>query len=106
MDKFRIKAFITYLFIEPWTSKVSLPNLRSISWGLIFASLFFRNRVLTISLMILGLVIYLFYEYQTGRYIYWYRMRMYKNKKALKGNTPSDVAVPTIQLQEKIDGWN
>jgi hypothetical protein len=83
--KFRLKIYLLYLVVEPWTSELSLPNLRTISWTLIFISLFLKIFWLQLTLLIMGLLLYLFYEFKQGQYLGWYRQRKFKEKhEALK----------------------
>ncbi len=79
--KFKIKAYIYYLLVEPWTTKVSFPNFRTITWVLIVLSLIFRLEVLLIISVIVGVIFYLVYEFKSGKFIYWYRQRKYKGYK-------------------------
>jgi len=71
--------------VEPWTEKVSLPNFRSVFWILILISLFFRLGTLLLVSIILGLISHLVYEFKSGKFIYWYRQRKFKEQReALK----------------------
>ena len=76
---FKLRTFLYYLVIEPWTEKVSLPNLRSVVWVLIIVSSIFRMKYLLLISLFLGVLLHLFYEYRSGKFIYWYRK--YKRKK-------------------------
>ena len=83
--KFKLKTYIYYLVMEPWTENVSLPNLRTIIWVLITIALIFRWRILFFILIPIGVILYLMNEYKSGRFIYWYRQRKYgEQRKALK----------------------
>jgi len=83
--KFKIKTFLYYLVVEPWTEKVSLPNFRSVFWILILIALLFRLETLLLISIILSLVSHLVYEFRSGKFIYWYRQRKFKEQKeALK----------------------
>ena len=83
--KFRLKAFWSYLFIEPITSKYSIFNLKFTCWFLIFLSLLFKNKIISTILIIIGLILYLVSEYMDkGKYIAWYRKRKYPYKEAIK----------------------
>jgi len=83
--KFKVKTFLYYLVVEPWTEKVSLPNFRSVFWILILISLFFRLGTLLLVSIILGLISHLVYEFKSGKFIYWYRQRKFKEQReALK----------------------
>ena len=83
--KFKVKTFLYYLVVEPWTEKVSLPNFRSVFWILILISLFLRLGTLLLVSIILGLISHLVYEFKSGKFIYWYRQRKFKEQReALK----------------------
>lgn len=83
--KFKVKTFLYYLVVEPWTDKISLPNFRSVFWILILISLFFRLGTLLLISILLGLISHLVYEFQSGKYIYWYRQRKFREQReALK----------------------
>ena len=83
--KFKIKTFLYYLAVEPWTEKMPLPNFRSVFWILILIALFFRLGTLLLISIILGLVSHLVYEFRSGKFIYWYRQRKFREQKeALK----------------------
>jgi len=83
--KFKIKTFLYYLIIEPWTEKVSLPNLRTLSWILILIALFFRLGVLLLVSISIGIIAHLIQEFRSGKYIYWYRQRKFREQReALK----------------------
>ena len=83
--KFKLKTYIYYLVMEPWTENVSLPNMRTIIWVLITIALIFRWRILFFILIPIGVILYLMNEYKSGRFIYWYRQRKYgEQRKALK----------------------
>jgi hypothetical protein len=83
--KFKIYTFIKYLLIEPWSTKVSLPNYRTLNWILLYFAVFFRYKWLMIILLITGLMFHLIEEWRSQRYIDWYRSKKYINRKeALK----------------------
>lgn len=83
--KFKIRTFLYYLIVEPWTENVSLPNFRSVFWVLILIALFFRLGTLLLISIILGLIFHLAYEFRSGKFIYWYRQRKFKEQReALK----------------------
>ena len=88
MDKekaFRLKTYVKYILITPWTSNVSLPNSRTILWIAIFVSLLFRWGSSLIVFLIIQLILYLYHEYKSGIAVYWYRQKKYKeSKEALK----------------------
>lgn len=79
--KFKLKTYLQYLLIEPWTTKFSLPNFRTMTWILIVVALVFRLEALLIISIIVGAIFYLVYEFKSGKYIYWYRQRKYGNYK-------------------------
>lgn len=82
---FKIKVYLYYLVVEPWTSQVRIPNLRSLSWVFIFIAFLFRNFIIEMSFATLGVLLYLIYEFKEGKYLYWYRSRKYKeHREALK----------------------
>ena len=83
--KFKIKTFLYYLIVEPWTEKVSLPNFRTIAWIFILVALFFRIRVLLLISILVGIISYMAQEFKSGKYIYWYRQRKFREQReALK----------------------
>ena len=85
--KFKIKTYIYYLIIEPWTNKVYLPNFQTINWVLIFIAVFLRNRLMLIVFIISGVFFYLMNEFKSGKYVYWYRQRKYKKYKLESKNS-------------------
>lgn len=83
--KFKLKAFFYYLIVEPWTEKVQMPNLRTIIWISIFFSFFFKLKVLLFGSLFLGVIFHLISEFKSGRFIYWYRQRKFREQReALK----------------------
>lgn len=83
--KFKLKTYIYYLFIEPWTDKISFPNFRTLAWVFILIAVFFRLRELLIISIVFGVLVYLIQEFKSGRHIYWYRQRKFKEQReALK----------------------
>lgn len=83
--KFKIKTYLYYLIIEPWTNKAYLPNLQTINWVLILIAAFLRNRLMLIVFIVLGIFFYLMNEFKSGKYIYWYRQRKFgEQREALK----------------------
>jgi len=84
-SKFKLKTFIYYLFVEPWTEKISLPNHRTMLWILIFMTFFFKLKILFFLFLLIGLFSHLVHEYKSGKFIYWYKQRKYKaQREALK----------------------
>lgn len=79
--KFRIKTYIKYLLISPFTEKVSLPNPRTILWIAIFISLLFRWGSALVIFLIIQVILYLYHEYESGVAVYWYRNRKYKESR-------------------------
>jgi len=83
--KFKLRTYIYYLLVEPWTEKVSLPNFRTIALVLLCFSLFYRLRVLLLISVISLIVFHMVNEYKSGKYIYWYRQRKYgEQREALR----------------------
>lgn len=83
--KFKLKAFLYYIFIQPLISKYYIFNLTYISWTLIFLSLLFKEKLISTILIIIAIVLYLIKEYMDGTYIYWYRNKKYPEyKEALR----------------------
>lgn len=78
--KFKLKVYLKYLILEPWTEKFSLPNLKTTIWILIIIAFFLRLKILLIITILLGLIVYLIREYKSGKFIYWYKKRKYKQK--------------------------
>jgi len=79
--KFKLKTYLYYLVFEPWTSKLSLPNFRTMAWILIVVALVFRSKSLLIISIIVGVIFYLVHEFKSGKYMYWYRQQKYKEQK-------------------------
>lgn len=77
--KFRLKAFVKYLFIEPWTESISLPNFRTLNTVFLLFALLYRWEIGIFISIILLVILQLINEYKQGRYIYWYRSRKYKD---------------------------
>lgn len=83
--KFKLKTYIYYLFVEPWTEKVSLPNFRTISLILLYFSLFYKLKILLLISIVALVIFHAINEYKSGKYIYWYRQRKYgAQREALK----------------------
>ncbi len=83
--KFKLKVYLYYLVVEPWTEKVALPNMRTVIWILIILAFIYKLDYLFFPLIIIGAVLYLAHEFKSGRFIYWYRQRKYsEQRKALK----------------------
>jgi hypothetical protein len=83
--KFRLRAFVKYLFIEPWTESISLPNFRTLNTVFLCFALLYRWKVGILISIILLVLLQLINEYKQGKYIYWYRSRKYKDyQEALK----------------------
>lgn len=79
--KYKLKTFIYYLLVEPWTENITMPNTRTAVWIIIFFGVITNTRSLIFLGFIAGVLSYLFYEYKNGRYIYWYRNRKFKDHK-------------------------
>lgn len=88
-SRFKLKTFLYYIVIEPWTEKVSLPNFRTLIWVLIIAASIFKLKYLLFISLILGVVLHLVYEYKSGKFIYWYKK--YKRKKFGKLEEPLEL---------------
>lgn len=72
-NKFRLKQYLLYLALEPWKTKLNMPNLSTINWALIIISLFFRFETLLFISIIIGLFLHMRKEWKSGVYISWYR---------------------------------
>ncbi len=82
---FRLKTYLKYLVLSPFTEQVSIPNPRTTLWIVIFLSLLFRWGSSLIIFLMMQAILYLFYEYKSGKAIYWLRQRKYKESRdALK----------------------
>ena len=79
--KFKLKTYIYYLIVEPWTDKVSLPNFRTISLILLCISLFYRLGGLLLFSVIALIIFHMINEYRSGKFIYWYRNRKFKEQR-------------------------
>ncbi len=83
--KFKLKAYLYYLIMEPWTDNISLPNTRTVFWVLTLVAIFFKSEILLLLSVIGGLIFYLLHEFKSGKFIYWYRQKKYKKQRdALK----------------------
>jgi hypothetical protein len=81
----RVITFLKYLFYFPITKNIRIPNFRTFLWIFLLTSMFFKYFWITVFLLIILLIIYIIDEYQSKRYIDWYRSRKYKiQKEALK----------------------
>ena len=85
INKFKLKTFLIYILLEPWTTKVSIPNLRTLPWIFIIISLILEKPLLLWISIIFGILIHGIYEYKSGKFIYWYRQRKFRERnEALK----------------------
>lgn len=83
--KFRIRTYLYYLLVEPFTEKVNFPNTRTLSWIILLLGFFLKITPLFFLGIISGVFSYLYWEYKSGKYIYWYRNRKFKEQReALK----------------------
>ena len=83
--KFKLKVYLKYLILEPWTRKAKIPNLKTISWAFILTALLFRNFPLLLYSILLGIGIHLYTEWKSGSAMHWYRNNYYK--KIRKGDS-------------------
>ena len=84
-EKFKLKAFLIYIFVEPWVTPLKIPNLRTLSWILIIISLILKNSLLLWISIYAGILIHGINEYKSGKYIYWLRQRKFRERnEALK----------------------
>jgi hypothetical protein len=74
-NKFRLKTFLYYILLEPWTEKLTLPNFRTLNTVLLCISLLYKWRVGILISIGLLVVLQLIDEWKKGDYIYWYRNR-------------------------------
>lgn len=79
--KFKFKVFLYYLLIEPWTERFSIPNLRTLAWAFIILSVFLKSIFLLIISVAVGIISHLVYEFKSGKFIYWYRNRKFKEQR-------------------------
>lgn len=79
--KFKLRAFVYYLVVEPWIEKVVQPSLRTASWILIFSGWLFHLAYLFFGGILALAISYIIKEYKSGKFIYWYRQRLYKKTK-------------------------
>lgn len=79
--KFKLKTYLFYLLVEPWSENISLPNFRTIAWLLILAAIFFRLRILLLVSIIFGIIVHLVREFKSGKYVYWYRQRKFREQR-------------------------
>lgn len=108
--KFKIRTFLYYLLVEPFTEKITLPNPSTICWISIFLSLIFKIFWLLWISIILGVFFYIYKEFKSGEYIHWYRERKMKSfndiKKKLKKEKKEKIEninknLPTSLVVEK-----
>lgn len=82
---FRLKTYLKYLVVSPFTEKYNFPNPRTSLWIAIFLSLLFRWNSALVIFLIMQAILYLYHEYKSGIAIYWYRRRKFKESRdALK----------------------
>jgi hypothetical protein len=79
--KFKLKTYLLYLILEPWSERVTLPNFSTIVWILILLSIIFKVVILLWISIIFGIIFSVIKEWKSGKFIYWYRMKKYKNYK-------------------------
>lgn len=75
--KHHLKVFFKYLFLEPFTEKVSLPNIRTIFWILSIVFLLTGIYSLLLISLFIGLILHAVREYKSGKHMQWYRNRNY-----------------------------
>ena len=75
MDKFKIKTYLKYLAISPWTDKFSIPNFSTIIWILIILSIILKIQYLLFISIFFGVINYLIKEYKSGKFMHWHRQR-------------------------------
>ena len=84
-NKFRLRTFLYYLMVEPWSEKVSLPNFRTLNIILLCLSLLYKWKWVMFISLFLTVLFHLISEYKSGKHIHWYRERKYpEQRKALK----------------------
>lgn len=104
--KFRIRTFLYYLVVEPFTEKVSLPNFSSIIWILILISVILKIPILLFISIIAGVIFYGIKEYKSGKFIYWYKMKKYKKYKKDKKSQKLegiDVDIDQKKIEEMLE---
>lgn len=85
--KFKIKTYLYYLVIEPWVTKISLPNFQTVSMFLLFFSILYRAQPWMFIFFTSTVLLYFINEFKSGKYVYWYRQRQFKRaKKLIKKN--------------------
>jgi len=82
-QKFRIKTYLKFLVISPWTEKITLPNFTTLTWVFIVVSIIIKSRLILIISVCLGIFINLVREYKSGVHIHWLRKRRWKNAKVI-----------------------
>ncbi|CAK0756769.1 hypothetical protein CCP1ISM_60023 [Azospirillaceae bacterium] len=83
--RFKLKVFLIWLFLNPWTEKITLPNLSTIIWILIGVFFILKKEILLLISIIVGIIFYGIKEWKSGKFIYWYNQRRYKKRnEALK----------------------
>ena len=83
--KFSIKTYIYYLIMEPWITKFHLPNFRTLVWVFIVISFLLKKPLLLFISIGIGVVLHIINEYKSGKHIYWYKQRKYRERdEALK----------------------
>ena len=83
--RFKLKTYLYYLAVEPFTERFNFPNTRTVSWGIVIVGALFRIDLLLFVGLVGGLCSHLYWEYKSGRYLSWYRNRKFKEQReALK----------------------
>lgn len=101
--KFKLITFFKYILIEPWVTKFSLPNFKTIIWGFIFFSLLLRRMWLIWTSVSIGIIYWLFSEYKSGKFIYWYRERKMKSYRDAKKRVREEKKKRIIPFKEEIN---
>lgn len=75
----KLKQYLKFIVIEPWVTKFSFPNIKTISLTFVFISLLLRNFILIWISFGLYAIIHSINEFKSGQFIYLMRNRKFKD---------------------------
>ena len=101
--KFKFKVFLIYLFLEPWTERITLPNFSTIIWGMIIVSLIIRKEIFLWISVGIGIIFYTIKEWKSGKFIYWYHQRRYRKRNEALKKVREEKKNKFIETPEKKD---
>jgi len=78
--KFKLKTFLIYTILWPWTERMAIPNLSTVSLIALFISLLIRNFTFVWISFGAWIIFYGIKEWKSGEFIYWYRQMKYRKR--------------------------